>query len=322
MRHRIRRAAFTLIELLVVIAIIGILIALLLPAVQKVRDAANRTKCSNNMRQMGIALHHYHDAYGNFPSGVNDTQETPNGSPAGSGNHVGYHAWWSWMALLMPFYEQDNLYKRADDFARGNWSNRQPWGPPANPALATSIPNLVCPADSRANLATHVSDDLGFDDDVAFTDYLGVSGIQSGDWKGLLWSNSRIRTGQVSDGLSNTIFVGERPVSADLDFGWWFAGAGYPVGQQNGTGDVVLGSHDHPYGSWLASHYQCASEKLGLQPGNLADNCDQSHFWSLHSGGANFLLGDGSVRFVTYNLDNATLQALSTRDGGEVINNF
>jgi len=141
--------AFTLIELLVVIAILGILIALLLPAVQKVRAAAARIKCANNMKQQGIALHHYHDVFGTFPNGMVNDEEVP---PAG------YHAEWSWMALTMQFYEEGNLYKVADDYAHqvtvndGYWRAFGDLGKPPNPAVSMVVKLWTCPADPRTDL--------------------------------------------------------------------------------------------------------------------------------------------------------------------------
>jgi prepilin-type N-terminal cleavage/methylation domain-containing protein len=331
MRRSSRRSGFTLIELLVVIAIIGILIALLLPAVQKVRDAANRTKCQNNMKQMGIMLHHYHDVYGSFPSGVEDTQENINGHPAGSGMHVGVHAWWSWMALTMQYYEQDNLYKVADDYARAN-PTLDPWGQPGgqqNPVLGMTVKMWTCPADSRTELATDVPDPNGGPTfHVAFTEYLGVQGIMNHDKLGILYFESKTRMAEVTDGLSNTFLVGERPPSTDLDFGWWFAGAGYGTSAQYGTGDVVLGPRENGYVTFIASFADTKPSSckkpsyIGLKPGDINDDCDQAHFWSLHSGGANFLIGDGSARFVSYSLDQTTLEGLCTRNRGEVLPNW
>jgi prepilin-type N-terminal cleavage/methylation domain-containing protein/prepilin-type processing-associated H-X9-DG protein len=324
------RTAFTLIELLVVIAIIGVLIGLLLPAVQKVRDAANRTKCQNNMKQMGILLHAYHDANGSFPSGVENPSETPTGVPP---NH-GYHQWWSWMALTMQYYEQDNLYRIADDHAHGSpgeWY--EPWGDngiPPNPALQQIVRLWMCPADPRPDLTiTEPDDDHDAMITVAFTAYLGVSGINSPrdyDRLGILYKSSKVRMAEVTDGLSNTLVVGERPPSDPPWFGWWFAGPGYPggTGGQNGTGDVLLGAREQAFWQYLRNNStnrpgSCEGPmKLGLQPGTLIDACDQAHFWSLHAGGANFLLGDGSVRFVSYTYD-TILPQLCTRNQGEVV---
>jgi prepilin-type N-terminal cleavage/methylation domain-containing protein/prepilin-type processing-associated H-X9-DG protein len=337
----LQRSAFTLIELLVVIAIIGILIALLLPAVQKVRDAANRTKCQNNMKQMGIALHAFHDGNTHFPAGVEDTAERPMGNPANSGMHVGAHPWWSWMSLSMQYYEQDNLYKVADDYAHN--VDYWPWGMDlsdrtANPALRQVVKLWTCPADSRTDFATVVHDPNG-DETVAFTEYLGVAGRSGAnsypndpthkDRTGILYFESKTRMAEVTDGLSNTLLVGERPPSTDLDFGWWFAGSGYPP-DSSGVGDVVLGSDEQGYWLHLKGQYpndpDCQGSDptphVGLKPGKVIDNCSQAHFWSFHAGGANFLLGDGSARFVSYNIDTLTFQYLTTRNRGEVLGNW
>jgi prepilin-type N-terminal cleavage/methylation domain-containing protein/prepilin-type processing-associated H-X9-DG protein len=319
MIRRARRSAFTLIELLVVIAIIGVLIALLLPAVQKVRAAAQRASCQNKMKQMGILLHHYHDANGSFPPGM----EWDDGSP--TSHPPTYYPDWSWMAFTMPYYEEGNLYKIADEWAHktgGNyWEVYGGGGTPPNPALSTPVKLWQCPADSRTELVGVGRNDLGNEISVAFTEYLGVNGIKSDDKLGILYHRSNTRIAEITDGTSNTLLVGERPPSADLDFGWWFAGDGYGpdgAGADHGTGDCCLGARETDYYTWLRTHYGCPVAKLGLQPGSLTDNCDQAHFWSLHPGGVNFLLADGSARFVTYSFD-TILPQLCTRNKGEVL---
>jgi prepilin-type processing-associated H-X9-DG protein/prepilin-type N-terminal cleavage/methylation domain-containing protein len=314
------RCGFSLIELLGVIAILAFLLGLLLPAVQKVRAAAARTQCANNMKQHGLALHNFHDANGTFPAGVSD----PNATPA-------LNCYWSWMAQILPYVEQDNLYRAADAWQRqgGSYQTRSspqywwPWGEfwtsppttPPNPALGTLVKTWECPADGRTLVATDLSGMT-----IAFTAYLGVAGTR-GDTaagrNGILFYLSKTRMADIIDGTSNTAMVGERPPSSDLYFGWWFAGAGYDgkTGIGSGTGDVVLGAREVDYAASLS----CPVTAVGLQPGQPSVMCDQAHFWSLHTGGANFLMGDGSVKFLTYSAD-AVLPQMCTRNGGEVYN--
>jgi prepilin-type N-terminal cleavage/methylation domain-containing protein/prepilin-type processing-associated H-X9-DG protein len=308
---RRRRQAFTLIELLVVIAIIAVLIGLLLPAVQKVRDAAARSQCQNNMKQIGIAMHSFHDNTGSLPQGVMYT------SP---------YYYWSWMAQLLPYVEQNNLYQTADKWARTGPGNYPwwPWGDfwanpetsPGNPALGTPVKTWICPSDPRVQIVFQDTADWPYQaggQAIAFTTYLAVSGTASGANNGITYWQSHVKLAAITngDGTANTAMVGERPPSADLEYGWWFAGAGY---DSRGTGDVLLGAREVGYAAAMG----CPSTKVGLQPGNMDTTCDQVHFWSFHTSGANFLMADGHVRFVNWSGD-AVLPAMSTYRGGEVV---
>jgi prepilin-type N-terminal cleavage/methylation domain-containing protein/prepilin-type processing-associated H-X9-DG protein len=311
MPRRTRRHGFTLIELLVVIAIIAILIGLLVPAVQKVRESAARAQCQNNLKQIALACHNFHGTYKKLPQGVNYTYP---------------YYYWSWLAQILPFVEQSPVFTMADRYARtgNNW---WPWGdqgqypmndnvtPPPNPALRVSIPIYNCPMDDRS-LVVVTQDPLT----VAFTSYLGNAGT-NGDFvfgyppnsNGVLYWRSKIRLTDIRDGTSNTILAGERPPSKDLEYGWWFAGAGW---DGSGVGDVLMLPQAIYYAAWGLG---CSTSYANFQPGDLNQTCDQVHWWSLHDGGGNFAMSDGSVHFMTY-AQNNILPALATRAGGESVN--
>ncbi len=312
---RIRHHGFTLIELLVVIAIIAVLIGLLLPAVQKVRDAAARITCTNNLKQIGLALHNYHDANGSLPPAIRDYYPLPTDP----------HQWLSWLGRLMPFYEQDNLARNMEAAFASQGSNPNPFLNPPHLGLSQPLSVLRCPSDSRQYTVAYSEGIV-----IAFTGYLGISGTNLRTMDGTLYWNSRVKFADMTDGLSNTLVAGERPPGATLDFGWWYSGAGqwdsgggpvgnYPV-RNTGSCDVTLGMAEINLGAnGISTLDSCPPGPYKYGPGNINNPCDQFHFWSLHSGGSNFLAGDGSVTFVTYGAAHV-MTGMGTRNGGEVAN--
>jgi len=345
-----RRRAFTLIELLVVIAIIAILIGLLLPAVQKVRTAAERMYCVNNLKQIGLALHGYHDQKGYLPAAITESIQ----QPGGTWTLVNYkttpptmtdYQWTSWMTRILPLVEQKSMY---DNMVKAYASqpsfpptSQDPFNDPPHTGLSTVMNIFKCPADAREYQATYAG---GLK--VAFTAYLAVNGRNLRDFNsrsfcGMMSWNTKTTFTDVTDGLSNTIMVGERPPSWDLVYGWWYAGAGqwdysYSPLHNSGSCDVSLGGAElniasngipamnscpngpsNPY--YYGRTYNPAPQYGGFQgPGSILNPCDQFHFWSLHSNGSNFLFGDGAVRFVTYDADQLVAK-LATRAGGEPV---
>jgi prepilin-type processing-associated H-X9-DG protein/prepilin-type N-terminal cleavage/methylation domain-containing protein len=292
MKRRRGSLAFTLIELLVVIGIIGLLLALTLPAVQYIRATAARASCANNLKQVGLALHAYHDTSHTLPPGM---------SYQGGGEKYPFMAW---HARLLPYVEQQALWDvTMQAYARDSVFSDAP----PHVGFVTVMRVFTCPADGR-------SSQLGLFDGqpVAFTDYLGVEGINSGRMDGVLFLNSRIRFADVTDGTSNTLAVGERPPSADGWFGWWYAGLGQ-AGE--GSADMVLGVREKCY-TYRAPG--CPAGPYEYGPGRSDNMCDTFHFWSHHSGGANFLFVDGSVHFLPYSA-RPIMRALATRAGGETV---
>jgi prepilin-type N-terminal cleavage/methylation domain-containing protein len=293
-----RRSAFTLIELLVVIAIIAILIGLLMPAVQRVREAAARIQCQNNLKQIGIALHSYHDRMNTFPPGYSDVAPWPN-DDAGPG--------WGWAAFLLADVEQDNL-QRSINFNLNVGS--------AVPAIVaarrTFLKVFWCPSDKL--VGTFTATDGGSNSWVlAHASYVACNGNDGVDDNStpphtgaFLRGTTGLRIADMTDGLSNTFFVGERCTTMSLAT-WTGAVTGAQVpsvrspGDFSGASALVLG-HCGPH----------------LPNDNIVTDADAMS--SAHIGGVQFLFGDGSVHQINNTISQVVYDALATRAGGEVVN--
>jgi prepilin-type N-terminal cleavage/methylation domain-containing protein/prepilin-type processing-associated H-X9-DG protein len=357
-RRVFRGSAFTLIELLVVIAIIAILIGLLLPAVQKVREAAARIKCTNNLKQMGLAMHTYHDTYDGFPKG----------NTGSWGNDHG-----SWMFLTLPYMEQDNLFRQVTSVVGpGGIGYNDPRWDMQLAVTAKVLPKLLpygrCPSDP-------------FDTtNPMFSSYIGSQGPQCNDGScsprvdpfnvncngrtgtfagnppvpqpitppthpgygpSAAWGNTHdaslcrgimcrgdgpggplIRMADVIDGLSNTIMLGEGLVEQMefQRFGNSWGWAGYNSVSQGQTIQPINWPIDGKKVGTTWSDCNSSCTALGVNPANCIWNWHVTWgFKSNHPGGANFCFGDGSVHFVRQTIDMRTYQYLGCRDDGQVV---
>lgn len=316
--RKFNQKGFTLIELLLVIAIIGILLGLLLPAVQKVRESASRTRCTNNLKQIGLALHGYHDVNARLPSGQSPWTDPVTGLDVW--NVTPFEGSWSFMVYILPYLEQESVYKKAKAYG-SSAATAYSWN---NPVCAQQMKTYNCPADARGVLAKNAAE-VGTSVDQSLTGYLGNAGTTSVSMDGVLFMDSKVRFTDITDGLSNTFVVGERPPNSNLEFGWWFAAYGY---DGKGNGDCVMTSNDLAIANYFIANYSAppnkpcngtAAQKIGLQSGTPDVGCDAAHYWSFHNGGSMFLFGDGSTRMI-FNSSNSLIGALSTRAGGEIFN--
>ncbi|MBA4066760.1 MAG: prepilin-type cleavage/methylation domain-containing protein [Isosphaera sp.] len=302
MRRR-SRPGFTLIELLVVIAIIAILIGLLLPAVQKVREAAARTQSLNNLKQIGLAMHSYHGAYERFPPGFTSRTMSVNGDGLGPG--------WGWGAHLLPYLEQDNLFRQIDftkDIA----------DPVHAQVRVQSLKVFLCPSDSPPKPTFTVVADGGSPIcDVAFANYVGMGGTFEVTGfpdtnNGVLYRNSKTRVGDVTDGTSNTLFVIERESKRAPVTTW--------VGAVTNSVNPPLNPAFEDEGPPTLVLTNTGEAADGRTPNNLLGHVEDAS--SRHSGVTCCLLCDGSVRLIANSVNPATWEALGTRAGGEVVGDY
>lgn len=342
-----RKRGFTLIELLVVIAIIAILISLLLPAVQQAREAARRTQCANNLKQIGIALHAYHDSHGMFPPGNLIRlpraleQANPNVLRVQGANEC---ASWGWGAMLLPHLEQSNLYSMLGIDKDATLDEAHFF---RYKLLATQIPTYLCPSDiteSHLNRERCLKTRLGGEVCVvyageAISNYVASAPLANrpdgvgpgGFWdRGVFTGNSDTSIRDIADGTSNTLLGGERRTRFGGHASIW-PGANFGIdGDTGATRETVYGSTFFRMQTGKPTMANCFGEE--------ANECADKPRWAFsseHMQGANFLMADGSVRFLSENINSATrmqnyedevmwgtYQKLQIRDDGQILGKF
>lgn len=323
------RRGFTLIELLVVIAIIAILVALLLPAVQQAREAARRSQCKNSLKQIGLALHNYHDVHNTMPPGY-VSRGVSSTDPASADTALGF----SWGTMILPFMDQTPLYESFNFSLSAeeatNLANGQ-----------ATIATFRCPSDPSQERFRMVDSGgttiqvNGSDLELPTANYVGIIGYGSLSMtpgnpmgKGVLYRNSKVNFRDITDGTSNTILAGERasehqfnqamPSQKVAANSTWYAAI--PGINARSAGMMTM-TEESP--SLILGHVGQPAMMGMMQMHNVHNNTNHIvHFSSRHTGGAHFLLADGHVVFLSENIAYDTFRFLGTRDDGEQLGEF
>lgn len=293
------RRAFTLLETMLVIGIVSLVIGLVVPAIQRVRASAETAQCGSNLRQIGFALHQFHQDHGRLPINID---RPPKGS------EVDERILLEWTVHILPYIESGSLHQQALAAIR---ANPNPLADPPHTGYSTVIRLYVCPTDARLHRAA--PDLRGVP--TGLTSYIGNGGTAPGN--GVLNQIPGVNFSAIRDGLSMTLMAGERPPPETLQSGRWYTSINdlrytYPRDSE-GTifaSPVVFQGAE-----------ECFQYPVEYSPGRTDRPCDRLHYWSMHPGGSNFLFCDNSVRFIPYR-SKSILPALATREGNEYVFDF
>lgn len=342
--RRAKWRGFTLIELLVVIAIIAILIALLLPAVQQAREAARRTQCRNNLKQLGLACHNYHDGFNQFPNNYDGRgyHERVNGQWQNAPGNFG------WIVMALPYFDQAPLYNRYNfsdnpTGVAGGWTTATNIVP-----SATILPALMCPSnpqESKVDCGVAQGSGGGTNQKVGRTDYTGNMGFSVGDWRSCIVSDGGVipitKGAGATPGVAKDAWGWNLNYLQDDDGVFSFFNTGKIRDITDGTSNTILIMEDHhwnttnngilpknnparysPDAAWASPMAISTAVNLINMPYGSNSDVKCHGISSTHVGGAHVLMSDGAVRFLSENISVLTLQGIATRGSGERVGEF